>query len=80
MREFRNPRDPLYRNLHNPAYGTGYQPAAWRANNWAWIAAAAVSLAFVFVIAFAVGHEPNRVAANMTTLAFPAPATATRQP
>ncbi len=79
MRDFRNPRDPLYRNLKNPAYGT-YQPAAWRANNWAWIAAAAMSLAFVFVIALAVGHEPYRVAANMTTLAFPTPATVPNEP
>ena len=73
MRDFRNPRDPLYRSLNNPAYGTGYQSAAWRATNWAWIVAAALSLAFVFVIAFTVGHEPNRVVANMTMPASHAP-------
>ena len=76
---FATPAIPSTANLNNPAYGT-YQPAAWRANNWAWIAAAAMSLAFVFVIALAVRHEPYRVAANMTTLAFPTPATVPNEP
>ena len=74
MPDFRT-GDSRYRDLNNLAYGTGYRPAARRTNNWGWIAAAAVSLAVVFTIAFAVGHEPNRVAANMTTLAFPTPPT-----
>jgi hypothetical protein len=67
MSEFRNPRDPFYRDLNDPAYGTGYERAAGRTNNWGWIAAAAVSLAVVFVIAFTAGHEPKRIATGDTT-------------
>jgi hypothetical protein len=80
MPDFRNPRDPLYRDLNNPAYGTGYRPAVRRTSNWGWVAAAAVSLAVVFIIAFTVGREPSRLATNTTALAAPAPAAPANQP
>jgi hypothetical protein len=63
MSDFRSPRDPLYRDRNDRAYGTGYAPAAGRANNWGWIAAA-LCMAVILVITLAVGHEPNRVAST----------------
>jgi hypothetical protein len=62
MSDFRSSRVRRYRDLNNPAYGTGYQPAAPRGGNWGWIAAA-LCMAVILVIALAAGHETNRVAA-----------------
>jgi hypothetical protein len=77
MSDFHSSRARRYRNAKYPGYGTGYQPAAVRADNWGWIAAA-LCMAVILIIALSVGHEPNRIAANVlppaATHAAPPPA------
>ena len=57
MSDYRNRSDQVWRN-------TAYKPA-WLGHNaaWGWITGA-VCLAFIFAIAFGVGHQPNRTAYN----------------
>jgi len=57
MSDYRDPNDPHMRNM-------GYEPYPDNTKTgWAWVAAA-VFLVIVLALAFNVGHEPNRVAAN----------------
>jgi hypothetical protein len=66
MSDLPNSRARRYRNLNDPAYGTSYEPAAIRADNWGWIAAV-LCMAVIVIIAFAVGRERNRITANDLT-------------
>jgi hypothetical protein len=72
MPDFRNSSDPLYRDPDGPIDGTGYEPAGGDGTSWAWIAGA-FCLVVIVVLAFAVGHEPRRMASNDMT-----PSAATR--
>jgi hypothetical protein len=57
MSDYRDPNDPMYRNM-------GYEPAErGTGTSWGWIAGA-VFLVIVLALAFGVGHEPTRVASN----------------
>ena len=71
MSDYRDPNDPMYRNM-------GYEPAErGTGTSWGWIAGA-VFLVIVLALAFGVGHEPTRVASNHASppqTSAPAPGT-----